>query len=363
MPIQPTLVHYDFASMRYSSFYSTGFSLNAPRFGYRFKISRMPPPLFDVPGLAESRRQDRNRNQCLLYRFKSSTEDFFFCIDTLDHNLNYTVPLLQNVELYFKVNYHPDFVPTGPDVAPYVSRIQPILPFFPLRSGSWTPRIPRLIPSRQMAWDNRDILRRIIDEPRVPTLEALKTLRGRGERYDVFFVSAYYAEEALSPVMEFRHRVMTELDGQGLQRSVFGFAQGRRSRSEIPEPFNRYALPWFSFRDYLRTLAQARVAIYVRGVLDCISFKFGEYMCLGLPVVGQTMVNDRERLAHLPYFDEQFAFDEPADIARQAAALVGQEDKRHVLSQSNARVFDEVLSPESVTADVLEHLGMRRHRN
>jgi hypothetical protein len=33
---EPAIIHYDFADIRYSSFYSAGFYLAAPRYGYRF---------------------------------------------------------------------------------------------------------------------------------------------------------------------------------------------------------------------------------------------------------------------------------------------------------------------------------------
>ncbi len=231
MGTQPTLTHYDFANIRYSSFYSTGFLLNAPRFHYRFEISRKPPRLLGVPEVARSWRQDMNRDQRLLYRYKSDTDDFFFCIDTLDHNLNYSIPVLQNVGSYFKVNYRPECLPRGPDVDRYVNRIQPILPFFPLRDGGCVSQIPRLMPSHRMGWGHRAIVRRIVDEPRVPTLDALKTLRGSSHRYDVFFVSAFYPAEPPGEEMVFRYRVMIELEKQGLDRVSSGSLLDPRFRS------------------------------------------------------------------------------------------------------------------------------------
>jgi hypothetical protein len=359
MGSQPTIVHYDFADIRYSSFYSTGFLLNAAHYGYRFVISRKPPPLLDDPAIAASWGKDMTQRCRLLYRFTSDSEDYYFCIDTLDHNRNYNLPLLQNVEMYFKVNYDLDCIPRDREVVAHIDRIKPVLPFFPLR-GNWRlGRIPRLWPSRTMAWDHRAAVRRIIDAPRVPSVETLRTLRGSSECCDVFFVSVYYPEEQHASAMEFRYELMQELDSQGFRRSLYGFA----TRTELPEPFNEYAIGWFSFRNYLRTLAGARLAIYVRGLLDCISFKFGEYLCLGVPVVGQTIANNRERLVGLPYLNEQFALEEPRDIALKAAVLLGQGDKRRALGESNARVFDTMLSPESATADVLEALGTHRRRN
>ena len=359
MASQPTVVHYDFADIRYSSFYSTGFLLNARRYDYRFEISTKPPRLLATPAVAETWHKGIAQGHHLLYRFKSDSEDFFFCVDALDHSANYNLPLLQNVQIYFKVNYDPKRLPQDTSVTFCPDRIRPVLPFFPLRSGRRLRRLPRLFPYRAMAWDGHAILRRIIDAPRVPQLGTLRTLRDSAKCCDVFFVSAYYPGEQHASEMAFRYQLMAELDRQGLHRSVFGFA----TKTALPEPFNRYAMSWLSFRDYLRALAGARVAIYVRGLHGCISFKFGEYLCLGASIVGQTIANNREELGDLPHFRDQFAFDEPQAIARQAATLLGQSANRRVLSESNARVFDEMLSPEAATAHVLESLGVRRRRD
>ena len=208
-----------------------------------------------------------------------------------------------------------------------------------------------------MGWDLRSALRAVPDTARVPRLETLKKLRGTRESLDVFFVTSYYPGPNHAPAMEFRYRLMQELDGRGLRdSSVYGFA----SRKEIPQPFGRYSMPWFSLSEYLRTVARSRLAVYVRGLWHCVSFKFGEYLALGMPVVGQSLANNVDGLADLPHFDEQFAFDEPREIALQAGALLRQRERRTALAESNARVFDTVLSPETVTADALDVLGLRR---
>ena len=354
MGLQPTIVHYDFADIRYSSFYSTGFRLNAARYGYGFQITHRVPSLLDDPATAAGWREDMARACRLLYRFTSDADDYFFCIDTHDHNRSYHPALLQKVRVYFKVNYDPGCIPSDLASMAQIGKIRPILPFFPLCDGR-VERVPRLWPSRTMAWGHRDMARRLIDAPRVPTVRTLRALRGGSEAYDVFFLSAYYPEEVHAASMEFRYELMRELERQGFDRSLYGFA----TRAELPDPFSRYARRRLPFAAYLRTLAQARLAIYVRGLLDCISFKFGEYLCLGVPVVGQTVANNREKLAGLPHVDEQFAFDKPRDIVLQAATLLREGDTRRALGASNARAFDAMLSPGPVTADVLETLGMR----
>lgn len=359
MTSRPTIVHYDFADIRYSSFFTTGFVLNAPLYGYRFLLSREPPPLLAGSTMTEEWRSVHpDQARCtFLYQFKSDSEDFYFCIDTTDSSCAFHRPLLEKVRFYFKVNRDPNCVAQDSTLVAHAHKIKPILPFFPLRSGNRLVHVPRLLPYRPMAWDTHSVLRRIIDTPRIPSLEALKLLRGGSDHLDVFFVSSYYPEPIHDQAMAFRYKLMEELDRQGFRRSVYGFA----SKNELPEPFRRYSMKWFSFSDYVRNLAGSRLAIYVRGLFECTSFKFGEYLALGLPVVGQTVANNRESLTGLPHFDEQFAFDEPRDIALQAATMLRQGERRHMLGESNAHVFDTMLSPEAVTGDALELLGLRRN--
>lgn len=355
MPPQPTIAHFDFANIRYSSFYRSGFAHNAPLYGYRLKLSRRPPAF-----LTESRMSEDWRKQMsgpLLFRFMSGSEDYYFCIDVGDHDLGLHLPALQRVKFYFKVNYNPDCFMRDPTLLAHAHKIHPILPFFPLRSTKSLGQAPRLLPCRPMAWSFRSVLRRTIDTPRIPTMGTVKRLRGGSKSCDVFFLTTYYPGQLHEAAMEFRYKLMEELDRQHFARSVYGFA----SRKELPEPFSRYCVNRLSLSEYLRGLASSRVAIYVRGLWECISFKFGQYLALGLPIVGQTILNNRESLVSLPYFDEQFAFDDPRDIVLQAAAMLRHSDKRSLLGESNAYVFDRMLSPESVVANALDCLGVRRH--
>lgn len=348
----PTITHYDFGSLQFSSFYATGLALNAPSHGYRFELSRRPPAFLD--GVPMSAGQRDMLSLRLLYTCRSEADDFAFCIDVADDSENFHVPLLDRVRYYFKLNHDLGFVRNDASLARYAQKIVPVLPGFPLKSGTCLPGRPRLLPCRAMAWDLRCTVRRMIDASSLPDVDALRRLRGDvAKDFDVFFVTTYYPEECHRAAMEARFKLMLELERQGLGRSLIGFAD----RHALPEPFARFAMDRLSLTDYLRALAGARLAIYVRGLLECISLKLGEYLALGVPVIGQRIANNRERLAVLPHFDEQFAYDEPADIAREAAALLKQDDRLRTLGESNARVFDEVLAPEAVVGEVLGVIG------
>jgi hypothetical protein len=357
MTPQPTIVHYDFASIRCSSFYITGFLANASPYNYRFILSRKLPSHLSAPVMTG---EWRVFSDCLLlFRFKSAAEDCYFCIDVSDNCRAYHLPVLNIVKYYFKVNYDLDIIMCESSLSPHLHKIQPILPWFPLQTDNSLLRLPRLTPYRPMAWSYRSAIRRAIETLEIPRLETLRSLRSSGKLHDVFFLTTYYPGDFHANAMELRYKIMEQLDKQGFGQSgqsVYGFA----SRREIPKPFSKYAVNRYSLSSYMSNLARSRVAIYVRGLHDCISCKFGEYLALGLPVVGQTIANNRDSLLRFPYFVDQFAFDDPLDIVLEAVKMLGRSETRRELAESNARVFDTMLSPEAATADAVEGLGMRR---
>ncbi|MBN1460356.1 MAG: hypothetical protein JXA57_12535 [Armatimonadetes bacterium] len=250
----------------------------------------------------------------------------------------------------FDVNYNPDVV----NQEEHAHKIISILPGIPLLENGIMNRVPRLTPCRQMRWDSRSAVKRIRALSRLYDLHTLRLLRDTAKSHDVYFVTTYYSGPTHAALVEFRYKVMEELLKQGSHETVCGFA----ARDELPKPFNKYALPRSSRYDYLSRLAGSRVAIYVRGCWDSVSFKFGEYLALGLPVVGQTIARRWEKLDTIPFVADQFAFDAPREIAEEAFRMVQQSEKRRLLGEANAAVFDSLLTPEAVISDVLERLGL-----
>jgi hypothetical protein len=103
-------------------------------------------------------------------------------------------------------------------------------------------------------------------------------------------------------------------------------------------------------------MGRSRVGIYVRGTKGCLSFKFGELMALGSPVVGETILNNREYLYSLDYFDEQFAYDEPEQIVEQVIRLLENPARIEELRRANTATFLNHLSPRPAVAAILDRL-------
>jgi glycosyltransferase involved in cell wall biosynthesis len=103
-------------------------------------------------------------------------------------------------------------------------------------------------------------------------------------------------------------------------------------------------------------MASARIAIYVRGLQNCLSFKFSQLLALGVPVVGQSIINNKDILMNNDYFTQQYAFDSPEEIVREAVKLLADPDKLNKIGRSNASIFDTKFTPQAVVTDILNIL-------
>jgi hypothetical protein len=134
------------------------------------------------------------------------------------------------------------------------------------------------------------------------------------------------------------------------------FSMGFVSNKVLPENVTDLQRARLGMKEYLTQLARSKVAIYVRGPHDGISSKFGQYMAMAKPIVGQTLANNRERLYNFPNFNRQFGYDDPEQIAKRVIELLERPDEMNQLARSNATTYDRYLHPENVVSEILEHL-------
>jgi len=109
-------------------------------------------------------------------------------------------------------------------------------------------------------------------------------------------------------------------------------------------------------RDYFRHLARSKVAIYVRGPHDGISSKLGQLLAMGKPIIGQTISNNKELYYQNPFFKEQFAYDDPEEIAGNVNELLKNPEKAALYAKANANTFDTKFSPEITVSNFIERL-------
>jgi hypothetical protein len=264
--------------------------------------------------------------------------------------------LLDVVKYYFKVNFSQHLVDNDPGLNAYASKILPAAPFFPVATQALRFRLPRLRPYPAASWGAQDVLLRFKGNVRMRSLQQLLKLRQCTKTHDVFFVSRYYAQAHHAPWMEFRYEIMREIRQQAGIHSVCGFVGG----SDLPRKFADLRMPKLSFARYMRCLAAAKMAVYVRGLHDCVSFKFSESLALGLPIVGQSVANDVEVVLRSGQLREQLRFDTPTDIAARVGELLANDEELARLGAESVRLFDAHLSPEVVTRRMLDDIGFGR---
>lgn len=354
------IIYYDFNDLNYSSYFLTGFHQNTETFPYKFSVSKtIPPLLFDQT--MGGKWKDILFSICL-FKAELPNKEFYFCIDAHDSceaNPNrgngYHLPLLKKVKYYFKVNYNIDAINSDPNLAEFANKIIPSLPCFPIKCPKLLRYFPRMVPCSTVAWTMRDAKLRMKLFKTMLSIEQIRQMRNSEKDRDIFFVVRFWDEENHSADNEFRYQIMKEIQKYSNICSFVGFA----SHEKIPGKYADLQVKPYSLKEYLSCLSKARVAIYVRGLHNCLSFKFGQLLLLGLPIVGQTIYNNRDNIMNTDYFNEQFAYDDPKAIVRGAIELLENPEKQITLGVSNANIFDTKFPPKAVVSDILRHINIK----
>jgi hypothetical protein len=293
-----------------------------------------------------------------LFKVAKENESFYFCIDTRDSNSadinagrGFHLPLLNKVKYYFKVNYNSDSIYHNPELNKIADKIVPILPFFPIKFNKLFLYLPGVIPSKVTHWKFYQLKTRLRFIVRNLTLDEMRSFRILKKERDIFFVTLYRKSKIHESDNEFRYQIVKEIQKHKDVNAFTGFVG-----SNLPGKFKEFELQGLKIKQYLKEVAKSKVAIYVRGLYDCLSFKFSQYLAMGMPIIGQTIKNNRENLMQHDYFDLQFAHNDPKEIINRAAEMIRQPELLAKLERSNGKVFDEYFIPQSVVNEILKHI-------
>jgi glycosyltransferase involved in cell wall biosynthesis len=190
--------------------------------------------------------------------------------------------------------------------------------------------------------------RRVRQLSRLSTIDEIRSLRSVPKTHDVTFVVRLYRQAHHAPINEFRREVARRLHEHPNIDAVVGFIG-----HTIAGP-RRFDAAQTSPREHLARLAGSRLGLYVWGTHQCLSFKLCEFLALGLPIVGQSIPQDRANLAGLPGYADQFGYDDPTDLVDAVAAAVDNPDGLIKLGESNATVFDSHLAPPICAQRILD---------
>jgi hypothetical protein len=359
MKSKNSITYYDLNDLEYSSYYLTGFYQNSELFDYEFSVSNTAPSFLFNPMMGG---KWKDIFYICLFKARLSTEEFYFCIDTRDiytANLEtgegYHLPLLKKVRYYFKVNYNIDAIKNDPNLQEFKNKIIPVLPCFPIKPPKLLPYLPRILPCSLIAWGMMDGLQRGRILSSLIPIKQLIQMRTIKKDLDIFFVLGFYNSEKHSTANEFRYSVMKEIQEHPEIKSLVGFISYEKT---LPGKYRELQVKPYAYEQYLHILARARIGIYVRGLHQCFSFKFGQMLSLGMPIVGQTIYNNRKTIMSNEYFCEQFAYDDPKTIVQEAIKLLGNPEKQFRLGTSNANIFDAKFSPKAVVSDIFRYLNI-----
>lgn len=347
------IIYYDCGELTAISFYINGFLSNQKKYNYKFLIKRDKPYFLKQPSLTGE--WDKLVFRLGFFEFKNGTNSFFFCLDRSDHpsnykNEGYIIPALEIVKYYFKTNYNAIAIDNDVNIKKFQDKIIPIGPSFPLYIDNMIKFMPRIFPGRKNNWTFKESKERLNLIFRNPRLSYLRRLRKTETDLNVFFVMPYYPTHKI--LNEFRFEVMKALQKTIKTKAVIGFAPTQK----LPENHQYFVQPVYEMRDYFRHLARSKVAIYVRGPHDGISSKLGQLLALGKPIIGQSIHNNKELYYQNQFFNEQFAFEDPEEIARHVHELLMHPDEAALFAKANANTFDTKFSPEISVSDIIERI-------
>ncbi len=347
------IIYYDCGEVTAISFYLNGFLSNQKKYNYKFIIKRDRPYFLKQSSLTGE--WDKFVFRLGFFEFKNGSNSYFFCIDRSDHSSNYMnegyiIPILEIVKYYLKTNYNSTAIDNDPGIKKFKEKIIPIGPSFPLYIDNMIRFMPRIIPGKNNNWTFKESKERLNLMFRNPRLSYLKQLRKTETDLNIFFVMPYYpTQKALN---EFRFEVMKALQNLVKTDMIIGFAPTQK----LPENHQYFEQRVYEMRDYFRHLARSKVAIYVRGPHDGISSKLGQLLAMGKPIIGQTIHNNKELYYQNPFFNEQFAYDEPGEIAKQVHELLQHPEKAASYAKANAHTFDTKFSPEITVSKIIDAL-------
>ena len=347
------IIYYDCGEVTALSFYINGFLSNQKKYNYKFLIKREKPYFLKQSSLTGE--WDKFVFRLGLFEFKNGNNNFFFCIDRSDHSTNYKnegyiIPILEIVKFYLKANYNAIAIDDDLNIKKFRDKIIPIGPSFPLYIENMIKFMPRIFPGKNNNWTFKESKERLNLMFRNPRLSYLKHLRKTEPDLNIFFVLPYYPNQKI--LNEFRFEVMKALQNLVKTNAIIGFAPTQK----LPENHQYFEQPVYEMRNYFRHLARSKVAIYVRGPHDGISSKLGQLLALGKPIIGQTIHNNKELYYQNPFFNEQFAYDEPEEIAKHVHELLQHPEKAASFAKANANTFDTKFSPEITVSKIIEKL-------
>ena len=354
---RPHITFYERGLFQFSSFFLTGLQ-KLDKFGEIRLTIRRRGPQPPVGRIALS----------LLLDVEMDGDSFSICIDTRDQarpdadirfrdadgGHAFDPGLLERVRWYFKVNYNAQAIGRAPELQEHKHKIIPAGVFTPVRSGNYLRYLALPNKDPENGWARIDALKRLKHIRRTSTLDRISRVRSGPRREDLFFVVPYYAEAGLEQMDEYRVELVQALKAlKGIQATIGLFGN-------LPPALSDLKLDRMPMHTHTARVGQARLGVYIRGVHNCLSFKLGQYMAFGLPVVGQPLFNDPgvDEVAQGRAFDH-LCHEAPAEIADAAGALLGDRAALETAADASRTFYDNHGAPVPTMRRILSQALQR----
>lgn len=352
-----TITYFDLASEYYMAYPLDGLLAEAPTRSCRIRICKESPSLLSMLALASG---DRERLFALgLFRVNSDNGAKWFCIDAHDDAgpKGYFRPILEKVDHYFKLNCNPAAFEEDRTLGWFRAKVHSLPCTFAIRPAKPWRFLPRLRPCKSYGWNWFCIKRRLRALQRIPDLQRHRALRLVRPEHDVFLVRRYYREACHAQSNELYARIFEAVKNGADISGALGFTG---VPADAADRYRRHAFGQDRpYRAHLNLIARSRACIYAPGTHNCVSFKFGQYLALGKPVVGMKLPfwpiqemdkNDKALL------EEQFCCTEPEDVVAKMVELLRDAQRQEFLKANNIRIFERYLSPRAVACHILNHV-------
>jgi hypothetical protein len=351
-----TIVYYDLASEYYLAYPLDGLLREAGNHGFRIRISkRVPKLLRDIEWSGTDVR--RLFSLGVFKVLDGSKPPRWFCIDTHDDSSpdGYFRPLLGRVDWYFKLNFNQDLIAENPWFQQHLDQIYPLGCTFAIRPSQAWRFLPRPFPAYGLPWGGFEMKRRLVALARNPSMEGYRRMRAIQQESDVFVARRYYTEpEHMQSNLDYL-RVFEGLAEIGGVSGIFGFTGLPETAPDFFQRFNIGSDR--TLREHLTLTAISRICVYLPGTYNCLSFKFGQFLAMGKPVVGLAlpfspisgiMDADREVL------EAQFVCASVDEIAPRLDALRKDPERIADLRSRNVEIFERYFSPVAVARRIME---------
>jgi hypothetical protein len=280
-------------------------------------------------------------------------DQFSICIDTIDNAFHDTdrgqafdLVAMQWVRRYFKVNHNSAAIAAHPVLSQLRHKISPVGPFAPVRLnrplGYMAP--PRNDPDQ--GWSRADSLRRIRHARATPSVADYEKLARAPRTTDVHMAVPFYNDANLAELDEFRVEAVRAVRALGRPGNV-GLV------GDVPAALSDLALERVPLAEHLARLAATSVAVYLRGVHDCFSFKLCQYLALGLPMVGQPLIHDLGVDATEVGALRLLRHETADDIAEAVDTLLDDPTERLSLESESRNFYRNHVSPEETMRRIL----------